>query len=577
MEKIWLKSYDPGVAHSMNYPEHTLQQLLEESVSRYADCTAIIFPGAFGDESMMNYRELDRQCNKLANALLEMGVKRGDRVALLMPNCPQFVISYYAVLKVGAIVVATNPLYSPREMELQLKDCGAETIIVLSLFYKTIMGLKERTSLKNVIVTNIKEYLPAQSRKAFIAFMEKQEGHRVRIPKVKNIYKFQDLLHRFSPTPRAVKTDPDDVAMFQYTGGTTGISKAAVATHRNVVANVYQMRGWAIPIGLNQGEEVVMGVMPLFHVYGMVTVMHFSVLTGSAMVLLPRFETEQVLKAIDRYRPAFFPGVPTMYVAINNFAEVSKYDLRSIEACFSGAAPLPLEVQQEFEKLTGGKLAEGYGLSEAPVVVTANPLIGVRKAGSIGLPISNVEARIMDAETGEREMPLGEIGELAIRAPQVMKGYWNRPEETAMVLRGEWLYTGDLARMDEDGFIFIVDRKKEMIIAGGFNIYPRDVEEVLYEHPKVKEAACYGVPDPYRGQTVKVAIVLKEGESATEEEIIEFCRPRLARYKIPKLVEFTDALPKSLIGKVLRRVLVEEEEKKAKAGEAQKQQDQKSR
>lgn len=575
MEKIWLKSYDPGVPHAMNYPNHTLQQLLEESARRYADCTAIIFPGAFGDESMMSYRELDRQCNKLANALLEMGVKRGDRVALLMPNCPQFVISYYAVLKVGAIVVATNPLYSPREMELQLKDCGAETIIVLSLFYKMIMGLKERTSLKNVIVTNIKEYLPAQSRKAFVAFMEKQEGHRVRIPKVKGIYKFQDLLHRFSPTPRAVKTDPDDVAMFQYTGGTTGISKAAVATHRNVVANVYQMRGWAIPIGLNQGEEVVMGVMPLFHIYGMVTVLHFSMLTGSAMVLLPRFETEQVLKAINRYRPAFFPGVPTMYVAINNFAEVSKYDLRSIKACVSGAAPLPLEVQQEFERLTGGKLAEGYGLSEAPVVVTANPVIGVRKTGSIGVPITDVEAKIMDAETGEKEMPLGEVGELAIRAPQVMKGYWNRPEETEMVLRGGWLYTGDLARMDEDGFFFIVDRKKEMIIAGGFNIYPRDVEEVLYEHPKVKEAACFGVPDPYRGQTVKVAIVLKEGESATEEEIIEFCRPRLARYKIPKLVEFRDALPKSLIGKVLRRVLVEEEEKKAKAGEAQKQQAQK--
>ena len=313
-----------------------------------------------------------------------------------------------------------------------------------------------------------------------------------------------------------------------------------------------------------------MGVMPLFHVYGMVTVMHFSALTGSAMILLPRFEIEQVLKAINKYRPAFFPGVPTMYVAINNFAEVSKYDLRSIKACTSGAAPLPLEVQQEFERLTGGKLAEGYGLSEAPVVVTATPIMGIRKVGSIGVPIPNVEVKIMDAETGEEEMPLGEIGELVIRAPQVMKGYWNRPEETEMVLRGGWLYTGDLARMDDDGFLFIVDRKKEMIIAGGFNIYPRDVEEVLYEHPKVKEAACYGVPDPYRGQTVKVAIVLKEGESATEDEITEFCRSRLARYKVPKLIEFTGELPKSLIGKVLRRVLVEQE--KAKHGEMQKEQ-----
>ncbi len=568
MEKIWLKNYDPGVPHAMNYPNITLQQLLEDSAQVYPDCNAIIFPGAFNDETFMTYGELDRQTNRMANALLEMGVKKGDRVALLLPNCPQFVISYYAVLKVGAIVVATNPLYSPREMELQFKDCGAETIIVLSLFYKTIMGLKERTRLKNVIVTNIKEYLPQQSRKAFVAFMERQEGHRVRIPRVKGIYKFQELLRRFSPTPHAVKTGPDDVAMFQYTGGTTGISKAAVATHRNVIANVYQMRGWALSVNRNQGEEVVMGVMPLFHVYGMVTVMHFSALTGSAMILLPRFEIEQVLKAINKYRPAFFPGVPTMYVAINNFAEVSKYDLRSIKACTSGAAPLPLEVQQEFERLTGGKLAEGYGLSEAPVVVTATPIMGIRKVGSIGVPIPNVEVKIMDAETGEEEMPLGEIGELVIRAPQVMKGYWNRPEETEMVLRGGWLYTGDLARMDEDGFLFIVDRKKEMIIAGGFNIYPRDVEEVLYEHPKVKEAACYGVPDPYRGQTVKVAIVLKEGESATEEEITEFCRARLARYKVPKLIEFTDELPKSLIGKVLRRVLVEQE--KAKHSKLQK-------
>jgi long-chain acyl-CoA synthetase len=570
MEKIWLKSYDPGVAHSMNYPDHTLQQLLDESVERYPDNIAITFPGVFNDESMMSYKELDMASNKLANALVDIGVKKGDRVALLMPNCPQFVISYYAVLRAGGIVVATNPLYSAREMEFQFNDCGAETVIVLSLFYKTVMGIKDRTSLKNVVVTNIKEYLPEQSRKAFIAFVERQEGHYVRVPKVQNIYKFQDLLRRFSSKPAAVETSPDDVAMFQYTGGTTGLSKAAVATHRNVVANVYMMRAWSMPIGLNQGQEVVMGVMPLFHIYGMVTVLHFSVLTGSAMVLLPRFETEKVLNAINRYRPAFFPGVPTMYVAINNFPEVRKYDLRSIKACVSGAAPLPVEVQQEFEKLTGGKLVEGFGLSEAPVVVTANPLIGLRKIGSIGVPVPDVEARIMDAEIGDKEIPLGEVGELVISGPQVMKGYWNRPEETEMVLHNGWLYTGDLAKMDEDGFFFIVDRKKDMIIAGGFNIYPRDIEEVLYEHPKVKEAVCYGVSDPYRGQTVKVAIVLKEGESATEEEIIEFCRSRLARYKIPKLIEFRDSLPKSLIGKVLRRVLMEEDEKKSKAGAAKK-------
>jgi long-chain acyl-CoA synthetase len=303
----------------------------------------------------------------------------------------------------------------------------------------------------------------------------------------------------------------------------------------------------------------VMGVMPLFHVYGMVAVMHFTVLTGNAMVLLPRWETEQVLKTISRYKPIYFPGVPTMYVAINNHPKARKYDLRSIKACISGAAPLPVEVQQKFEELTGGRLVEGYGLSEASVVTHCTPLEGPRKVGSIGVPFPDVEAKIMDVETGEREMPVGEVGELAVKAPQVMKGYWNRAEETGMVLRNGWLYTGDLAKVDEDGFFSIVDRKKEMILAGGYNIYPREVEEVLYEHDKIKEAVCYGVSDPYRGETVKVCVVLKDGESATPEEITAFCRERLARFKVPKLVEFREELPKSPIGKVLRRVLVEEE------------------
>lgn len=562
MEKIWLKHYDPGVPATIDYPPITLHQLLEETVKRFSHCPAVIFPGALGDDRRLSYRKLNEQANRLANALLALGVKKGDRVALLMPNCPQFVISYYAVLKIGGIVVATNPLYSPREMEFQLKDSGAETIIVLSLFYKMIASLKERTHLQNIIVTNIKEYLPPVSRLLFTLLRERKEGHRVDISRGANTYSFQELMGRADSTPPPVAVEPDDIAMFQYTGGTTGLSKAAIATHRNVLANVLQMKAWATPIDIEEGKEIAVGVMPLFHVYGMVTVMHFAVATGSAMLLLPRFQVGQVLKMIKRYRPAFFPGVPTMYVAVINHPEVRKYDLRSIRACISGAAPLPVEVQQKFEELTGGKLVEGYGLSEAPTATHCNPIMGKRKIGSIGVPLPDVEAKIMDMETGEKEMPIGEVGELVIKAPQVMKGYWNRPEETQMVLRNGWLYTGDLAKMDEDGFFSIVDRKKELIIAGGYNIYPREVEEVLYEHPKVKEVACYGVPDPYRGQTVKVAIVLKEGQTATEEEIIEFCRERLARYKIPKLVEFRTELPKSPIGKVLRRVLMEEEAKR---------------
>jgi long-chain acyl-CoA synthetase len=559
MERPWLKQYDPGVPHTIDYPDLALHQLLEDSAKRFPNKTAVIFPGRLGDSGRLSYRKLNEQANRMANALIGLGVKKGDRVALLLPNCPQFVISYYAVLKAGGIVVATNPLYSPREMELQFNDCGAETAIVLSLFYRTVAGLRERTGIRNLIVTNIKEYLPPFTRLLFTLFRERKEGHRVSIAGAKDTYSFRSLLRGSEPTPPSVPADPEDVAMFQYTGGTTGISKGAVAKHSGVLANVFQMKAWGAPISMAEGEEVVMGVMPLFHVYGMVAVMHFTVLTGNAMVLLPRWETEQVLKTISRYKPIYFPGVPTMYVAINNHPKARKYDLRSIKACISGAAPLPVEVQQKFEELTGGRLVEGYGLSEASVVTHCTPLEGPRKVGSIGVPFPDVEAKIMDVETGEREMPVGEVGELAVKAPQVMKGYWNRAEETGMVLRNGWLYTGDLAKVDEDGFFSIVDRKKEMILAGGYNIYPREVEEVLYEHDKIKEAVCYGVSDPYRGETVKVCVVLKDGESATPEEITAFCRERLARFKVPKLVEFREELPKSPIGKVLRRVLVEEE------------------
>lgn len=562
MEKLWVKNYDPGVASSIDYPKITLHQLLEASALRFPSHTAVIFPGALGDSYLLTYRELDQRANRLANALINLGVKKGDRVALLLPNCPQFVISYYAVIKAGGIVVATNPLYSPREMEHQLNDCGAETIIVLSLFYKTVMSVKDKTKLKNVVMTNIKEYLPPVSRFLFNMLREKKDGHRVNISGAKDTYSFQSLLKRFASTPPSVTVTPDDIAMFQYTGGTTGISKGAVTLHRNVVANVYQMKEWANPVRPPEGEGVVMGVMPLFHVYGMITVMHLSILVGAAMVLLPRWDTNKVLKAINRYRIDFFPGVPTMYVSLNNDPDTKKYNLRSIKACVSGAAPLPLEVQNKFEEITGGKLSEGYGLSEAPAVVSVQPITGKRKIGSIGVPFPDVEAKIMDAQTGKKEMPIGEVGELVIRAPHVMQGYWNHPEETKQVLRNGWLYTGDLARMDEDGYFYIVDRKKDVIIAGGYNIYPREVEEVIYEHPKVKEAVCYGVPDPYRGETVKVCIVLKDGESATPEEITDFCRERLARFKVPKIIEFKADLPKSLVGKVLRRVLVEEDKEK---------------
>ncbi|MDM7998436.1 MAG: long-chain fatty acid--CoA ligase [Dehalococcoidia bacterium] len=566
MEKVWVKHYDKGVPATIQYPETTLHRLLEDTAKRFPDSTAIIFPGALGDAYKVDYRRLEDDANRMANALASLGVKKGDRVALIMPNCPQFVIAYYGALKLGAIVVAFNPLYSPREIEHQLNDCEARVIIALSMFYKNVAEVRSRTKLEHVVVTYIKEYLPPVSRLLFSLLKEKKEGHRPAIGKVQNTHLFQDLLKKYEPKPPAVDVKPDDIALFQYTGGTTGVSKGVVATHRNVLSNTMQIKAWATAVGIASGKDVVMGVMPLFHAYGMVTVMHFCVLEGLAMILLPRFVTEQVLKAINKFKPVFFPGVPTMYVAINNYPKVKKYDLKSVKACVSGAAPLPVEVQQKFEQLSGGKLVEGYGLSEAPVVVTCNPVMGKRKVGSIGVPVPDVDAKIVDLEKGEKEMPVGEIGELIVKGPQVMKGYWNRPEETSMVLRNGWLYTGDIAKMDEDGFFFIVDRKKEMIIAGGYNIYPREVEEVLYEHEKIKEAACYGVPDEYRGETVKVAVVLKEGQTCTPEEITEYCKTKLAKYKVPKKIEFRTELPKSPIGKVLRRVLVEEEKKKQQTG-----------
>src|SRR5512136_1701147 len=412
MEKVWVKHYDKGVPATIDYPQVTLHRLLEDTAKRSPDSTAIIFPGALGDAYKSNYRQLNDDANRMANALAGLGVQKGDRVAMLMPNCTQFVISYYAALKLGAIVVAFNPLYSPREIEHQLNDCEAKVIIVLSLFYKNLAEVRAKTKVQHVVVAYIKEYLPPVSRLLFTLLKEKKEGHRPKIGKVQNTYLFHDLLKKNEAKPLTVDVKPEDTALFQYTGGNTGVSKGVVATHRNVLTNTMQIKAWTTEVGFVSGKDIVMGVMPLFHVYGMVAVMHFCVVEGMTMILLPRFVTEQVLKAINKYRPAAFPGVPTMYVAINNFAKVNKYDLKSVKACISGAAPLPVEVQQKFEELTNGKLLEAYGLSETPVAVTCNPVMGTRKVGSIGIPLPDTDVKITDIETGEKEMPLGEIGEL---------------------------------------------------------------------------------------------------------------------------------------------------------------------
>jgi len=486
-------------------------------------------------------------------------------VALLLVNCPQFLISYFGAMKAGAVVVACNPLYAPPELEHQLNDCGAETIITLSRYYPVVKQVQPNTKVKNVIVTNIKEYLPSLLRFLYTLLKEKKEGDRVEL--APGDVWFQDALARHSPSERPqVEINADeDVAIFQYTGGTTGVPKGAMATHKNLVANSLQIKAW-LP-DTREAGEVVLVALPLFHVYGMVAAMCYGIAAAATLILIPNpRDLDDVLDTINKYKPSIFPGVPTMYNAINHHPKVleGKVDIRSIRACISGSAPLLRETQTRFEELTGASLREGYGLSEAPTATHCNPMHGENREGSIGLPLPDVDAAIVDLDTGTKFLDIGEEGELILRGPQVFKGYWQMPTETENVLRkmpdGKvWLFTGDIAKMDEDGYFYIVDRKKDMIICGGYNVYPREVEEVLKQHPKVLEVAVAGIPDPYRGETVKAWIVLKPGETATEEEIIEWSKQRLAKYKYPRYVEFRDELPKTFVGKTLRRMLVAEE------------------
>ena len=559
MEKIWLKNYEPQVPPTIDYPARPLQANLVESAIKYPNATATIFMDA-----KLTYAELDDLSDRFAAALQQLGVKKGDRVAIYTANSPQFIIGYYGALKAGAIVVSFNPLYAAREVEHQLKDSGAETILVMSRFYPIVKQVRARTALKNVIVTNIKEYFPPFLKVLFTLLKEKKGGDRQDISGDANTYWLQDLLTKAPAKPQSVETVPSDTACFLYTGGTTGVPKGAELTHSNLMANAVACRHWLHDI--QDTKEVVLTALPLYHSYAMTTCMNLSVYSAGAMLLIanPR-DIPGMMKSISKHHPTLFPGVPTIYVAFINFSDLAKYDCKSIRACISGAAGLPVEVQKRFQDLTGARLVEGYGLSEASPVTHANPIFGDNRIGTIGLPWPDTEAKIVDLETGKKELGIGEIGELIIRGPQVMKGYWNMPEETAQTLREGWLHTGDIAKMDEDGYFTIVDRKKDMIIAGGFNIYPRDVEEVLYEHPKVQEAVVAGIPDPYRGETVKAYVVLKEGMTATEDEIREFCKGKMAKFKVPTHVEFRTDLPKTIIGKVLRRVLVEEEKKKQAA------------
>jgi len=552
-DRPWFKLYDKGVPQHIDYPAIPLFGMLEESTRKYPDSPCTIFKGA-----VITYREMNELTDRLAAGIAELGVKKGDRVGIFMPNTPQFILTFFAILKAGGVVVSINPLYSAREIVHQVNDAGIEIMFVMSNFYKLMKQAQPNTKIKKIVVTNLKEYLPPILAFLFGLTKEKKGGFKVELA-AGDIW-LKDLIARHKPEecPK-LGIGPDDVAIFQYSGGTTGISKGAIALHRNLVANALQVRSW-LPTA-EDGKEIVLMAIPLFHVYGMVAGMLFAIRTGAAMVLIPNpRDIKDVLSSIQKFKASIFPGVPTQYNAINNNPDVvaGKFNLGSIKGCISGSAPLMRETKEKFEALTGGKLVEGYGLSEAPTATHCNPLYGDIRTGSIGLPLPDVDCRIVSLDDGVTILKPGEVGELCIQGPQVMKGYHNMPTETANTLRDGWLYTGDIAKMDEDGYFYIVDRKKELIKPGGYQVWPREVEEVISAYPKVLEVGVAGVVDAYRGETVKAWVVLKPGETATEEEIREYCKKNMAPFKVPTQVEFRTELPKTTVGKVLRRELVRE-------------------
>ena len=556
-ERPWFKCYDKGVPNHIDYPDLPLQAFLEESARKYPEIPCTIFKGA-----RITFREMNEITDRLAAGLAELGVKKGDRVGMFMPNTPQFVMTFFAILKLGAVVVATNPLYSGHEIEHQVNDAGIEVMIVMSNFYLTIKEVQPKTKLKTIVVTNLKETLPPVLALLFSLTKEKKGGFRVQL--AEGDVWMQDLISRHRPDERPqVKVGADDLALFQYSGGTTGISKGAVALHRNLVANALQVQAWIV--NAVEGKEIVLMAIPLFHVYGLVAGMCFGIRSAASMVMVPNpRDLKDVLDSIQKYKASIFPGVPTLYNAINNHPDViaGKYNLSTIKACISGSAPLMRETKEKFEKLTGGKLFEGYGLSEAPTATHCNPMFGENPPGSIGLPLPDVDVRIISLDDEVTVLADGEIGEMVIKGPQVMKGYHNMPTETMNTLRDGWLFTGDIARMDENGYFYIVDRKKELIKPGGYQVWPREVEEVIAANPKVLEVGVAGIPDPYRGETVKAWVVLKPGETASEDEIRDWCKERLAKFKAPTHVEFRGELPKTTVGKILRRELVRQHREK---------------
>ncbi|HYX51469.1 MAG TPA: long-chain fatty acid--CoA ligase, partial [Ktedonobacteraceae bacterium] len=535
----WLRHYEQGVPAQLTIPDHPLTWLLDQTVSRYAGNTAFIYYG-----TKITYAQFSTLANRFATGLQRLGVKPGDRVAIALPNIPQYPIAFYGALRAGAVVVPTNPLYTEREMQHQLMDSGARIVVVLDMFYPVVRAVRENTALEHIIITSPTDYLPPLLKRLY-PLSQLRHPHP-KPPLTAKELREDKILHVMNALLQSnskggiqvynlpVHTKGDDLAVLQYTGGTTGISKGAMLTHRNLLANALQTRNW-IPNN-RDGEEVILCVAPFFHSYGLTVGMNFPIYSASTMILLPKFDTKEVVKTISRYHPTQLPGIPTMYIAIMRGIGKHTADLRSIRYCISGAMGLPKKVRMDWEALTGGKLVEGYGLSEAAPVTHCNPLNGDIRDGSIGLPIPSVDAMILDQQTMERA-PIGAEGEIMLKGPNIMQGYWNRPDETASIFYEGWMHTGDVGTMDEEGYFYVIDRSKDMIKASGFNIYPREVEEVLLLHPSIAEAAVIGIPHEYRGETVAAVIALKPGvapSKETRDEIIAYCKKKLTPYKVPK-------------------------------------------
>jgi len=548
-DKPWLKQYEPGVPETVMYENVCITGFLERSAKNFPNNTALTFQGYH-----LTYQKLDEMVNRFAACLSDFGINKGDSVSILLPNIIPCVIAYYAILKIGGIAVMNNPLYSDRELEHQFKDSESKVLVTLDLLGNRMIDLRAKTQIKQIVYTSIGDYLPFPKNLLF-PFVGKKKKMAADVKSAPDVYKWKAMLAKYPPNPPKAELSFDDVAMYQYTGGTTGVSKGVMLTHANLSRQVQQVSKWFPTFGM--GQEIMLGALPFFHVFGMTTAMNLPIYCGWGNVLVPKPQPEQLIEAISKFKPTFAPLVPTMYIGMLNHPSIKDVDLSSIKGCFSGSAPLPVEVIKAFEEKTGAVIVEGFGLTETSPVTHVNPFNPAkRKVGSIGVPIPDTLCRITSLHDPNIDMPVGESGELLIKGPQVMKGYRNMPEETANVLTDDgWLRTGDIAQMDKDGYFFIVDRKKDMIISGGYNVYPREIDEVFFEHPKVREACTVGIPHPHRGEAAKVFVVLKPGETATQEELMAYCQTKLAKYKWPTEIEFKEDLPKTNVGKILRRSL----------------------